>query len=82
MIINIFYLKLYLLSNDKNNNLIEKDVDEFPVEQNLLLEAKSRVKIARDVDILERKLTKFNSNISWLEKSAEELDLVLDDEQM
>lgn len=82
MIINIFYLKLYLLSNDKNNNLIEKDVDEFPVEQNLLLEAKSRVKIARDVDILERKLIKFNSNISWLEKSAEELDLVLDDEQM
>uniref|UniRef100_T1HAT9 ATP-dependent RNA helicase n=1 Tax=Rhodnius prolixus TaxID=13249 RepID=T1HAT9_RHOPR len=82
MIINIFYLKLYLLSNDKNNNLIEKDVDEFPVEQNLLLEAKSRVKIARDVDILERKLIKFNSNISWLEKSAEELDLVLDDEQI
>ncbi|XP_073991023.1 ATP-dependent RNA helicase DDX24 [Rhodnius prolixus] len=60
----------------------EKDVDEFPVEQNLLLEAKSRVKIARDVDILERKLIKFNSNISWLEKSAEELDLVLDDEQI
>lgn len=46
----------------------------------LLIAVKERVDVARDIDKLELKCRRQNSQKSWLQKAKEDLDMVLDDE--
>lgn len=55
---------------------------DFPVDLRLLKEAKERVKLAREIDRISLGLKKERSQIGWIEKNAEEMDLLLDDDQM
>lgn len=59
-----------------------KDLPLFPVIDRLLIAVKERVNIARDIDKLGLHCRRDNSKRGWLEKAAEELDLILDEDQM
>lgn len=40
---------------------------------------KARVELARDVDVLDLKTRRTQSEIGWLKKSAKEMDIIIDD---
>ncbi|CAH1390761.1 unnamed protein product [Nezara viridula] len=60
----------------------DKDVPDFNVDLNLLKMAKERVKLARQIDSISLNLKKEKSKIGWIEKTAQEMELVLDDDQL
>jgi len=46
---------------------------------NLLISIKERVNIAREIDRLELKYRRRNTEKSWLQKAKEDMDILLDD---
>lgn len=56
-----------------------EDIPLFPIENNLLNAVKERVNSARDLDRLQLKVKKTNSEVGWLQKAAEEMDMIIDD---
>ncbi|XP_011252205.1 ATP-dependent RNA helicase DDX24 [Camponotus floridanus] len=55
------------------------DLPTFPVVDRLLVTVKERVDIARDIDKLELKCRRQNTQKTWLRKAMEDMDMVLDD---
>ncbi|GAB1870027.1 ATP-dependent RNA helicase [Camponotus japonicus] len=55
------------------------DLPTFPVVDRLLVTVKERVDIARDIDKLELKCRRQNTQKTWLRKAIEDMDMVLDD---
>ncbi|KAK1130176.1 hypothetical protein K0M31_018316 [Melipona bicolor] len=58
-----------------------EDLPTFPVVDKLLIAVKERVNIAREIDKLELKCRRDNSQKSWLRKTVEEMDLVLEEDE-
>ncbi|XP_053983890.1 ATP-dependent RNA helicase DDX24 [Hylaeus volcanicus] len=57
------------------------DIPIFPVVDRLLIAVKERVDIARDIDKLELKCRRDNSQKGWLRKAVEDMDLVLEEDE-
>lgn len=55
-----------------------EDLPLFPVSDRHLSVVKDRVDLAREVDKLELKNKRTSSEIGWLKKSAEEMDMIID----
>ncbi|KAM0727706.1 ATP-dependent RNA helicase DDX24 [Formica fusca] len=56
------------------------DLPTFPVVDRLLISVKERVDVARDIDKLELKCRRQNTQKSWLRKAMEDMDMILDDD--
>ncbi|XP_067627290.1 ATP-dependent RNA helicase DDX24 [Eurosta solidaginis] len=66
------YVKLY-----KTLDRTE-DLPLFPVSEQYLRAVKERVNLAREVDKQELKLRRTQSEIGWMKKQAEEMDMIID----
>lgn len=53
----------------------------FPIVDKLLIAVKERVDIAREIDKLELKCRRDNSQKGWLHKAIEDMDLVLEEDE-
>lgn len=51
----------------------------FPVSEKHLKAVKARVDLAREVDVLDLKSRRSSAEIGWLKKSAQEMDILVDD---
>ncbi|XP_031834227.2 ATP-dependent RNA helicase DDX24 [Nomia melanderi] len=58
-----------------------EDLPVFPVVDKLLIAVKERVNIARDIDKLELKSRRNNSQKGWLRKAVEDMELVLEEDE-
>ncbi|KZC07676.1 ATP-dependent RNA helicase DDX24 [Dufourea novaeangliae] len=58
-----------------------EDLPVFPVVDRLLIAVKERVDIAREIDKLELKCRRDNSQKGWLRKAVEDMDLVLEEDE-
>ncbi|XP_076625219.1 ATP-dependent RNA helicase DDX24 [Colletes latitarsis] len=58
-----------------------EDLPTFPVVDRLLIAVKERVDIAREIDKLELKCRRDNSQKGWLRKAVEDMDLVLEEDE-
>lgn len=56
-----------------------EDLPIFPVSEQHLKAVKARVELAREVDVLDLKTRRTQSEIGWLKKSAKEMDIIVDD---
>lgn len=61
--------------------LSDKELPSFPVVSNLMDAVKQRVNLARDIDILQLQYKKATSSYNWVQKMAEEMDLVVDQDE-
>lgn len=61
------------------NFVLAEDIPAFPVQAKILNAVKERVNMARDLDKLELQVRKANSESGWLEKAAEDMDIIIDD---
>ncbi|XP_014484727.1 PREDICTED: ATP-dependent RNA helicase DDX24 [Dinoponera quadriceps] len=59
-----------------------QDLPTFPVVDRLLIAIKERVDIARDIDKLELKCRRENTQKSWLRKAIEDMDMAVDDDDV
>lgn len=57
-----------------------EDLPTFPVDMDHLNIIKDKVKLARELDMLQLKIRKTNASEGWLEKAAKEMDIILDDD--
>lgn len=57
-----------------------EDLPPFPVQLDILNVVKKHVDVARELDSLELQSRKTTAENGWLQKAAEEMDLVVDDE--
>lgn len=55
------------------------DLPLFPVSERHLKAVRARVDLARQVDVLELKVRRKQCDIGWLKKSANEMDIIVDD---
>lgn len=62
------------------NLFLAHDLPTFPVVDRLLIAVKERVDVARDIDKLELKCRRQNTQKSWFRKAMEDMDMVLDDD--
>ncbi|KAL1512782.1 hypothetical protein ABEB36_002313 [Hypothenemus hampei] len=60
---------------------LEKDEDLplFPIQEQYLKAVKERVNLARDLDKLQLQVRKANSEEGWLQKAAQEMDIIIDE---
>ncbi|CAD6240956.1 GSCOCG00009027001-RA-CDS [Cotesia congregata] len=58
-----------------------QDIPMFPIIDRLLVAVKERVNVAREIDKLELVSKRDNLKKSWLKKAAEEMDLLLDEDE-
>ncbi|KAF5307170.1 hypothetical protein FQR65_LT00686 [Abscondita terminalis] len=56
-----------------------EDLPIFPIQNNLLSSVKQRVNLARQLDKLELVVRKSKSESGWLQKAAEEMDILIED---
>lgn len=59
--------------------LAGEDLPLFPVSDRYLAAVRERVALAREVDVLELKVRRKQSDLGWLRKSAKEMDILVDD---
>lgn len=59
--------------------LIAEDIPSFPVQQDVLNTVKDIVNMARDLDKLELQFKKAKSETGWVQKAAEEMDIIVED---
>lgn len=50
----------------------------FPVVEHYMAAVKMRVNLARDVDREELKLKRVQTEVGWMKKQAEEMDMIID----
>ncbi|XP_054276952.1 ATP-dependent RNA helicase DDX24-like [Macrosteles quadrilineatus] len=82
-------LTLLLIETDEQRQYIrlmrtlnrDKELPSFPVVSNLMDAVKQRVNLARDIDILQLQYKKATSSYNWVQKMAEEMDLVVDQDE-
>ncbi|XP_055920593.1 ATP-dependent RNA helicase DDX24 [Eupeodes corollae] len=55
------------------------DLPIFPVAERYLIPIKQRVNLAREVDKLELKIRRTQSEIGWIKKNADEMEMILGD---
>ncbi|XP_075165605.1 ATP-dependent RNA helicase DDX24 [Haematobia irritans] len=55
-----------------------EDLPLFPVSDRYLGAVRERVDLAREVDVQELKLKRIQSEMGWMKKTAEEMDMVID----
>ncbi|RZF47753.1 hypothetical protein LSTR_LSTR006017 [Laodelphax striatellus] len=60
----------------------EKDMDDLPVEGELLAAIKERIRLARDIERLEQRVKRDQSKRGWLERAAREMDMLVDEEEV
>ncbi|XP_076681119.1 ATP-dependent RNA helicase DDX24 isoform X2 [Andrena cerasifolii] len=58
-----------------------EDLPVFPVVDRLLIAVKERVNVAREIDKLELKCRRDNSQKGWLRKAVEDMDLFLEEDE-
>ncbi|OAD59683.1 ATP-dependent RNA helicase DDX24, partial [Eufriesea mexicana] len=58
-----------------------EDLPMFPIIDRLLVAVKERVDIAREIDKLELKCRRDNSQKGWLRKAVEDMDLILEEDE-
>lgn len=56
-----------------------EDIPIFPVEHSYLQAVKERVNLARELDELQLRVKKVNSEVGWFQKAAEDMDIIIDD---
>ncbi|CAG9838438.1 unnamed protein product [Diabrotica balteata] len=56
-----------------------EDLPTFPVQDNYLNAVKKRIDLARELDKLQLNVKKANSENGWLQKAAEDMDIIIDD---
>ncbi|XP_018306369.1 ATP-dependent RNA helicase ddx24, partial [Mycetomoellerius zeteki] len=56
------------------------DLPVFPVIDRILITIKERMDVARDIDKLELKCRRQNNQKSWLQKTVEDMEMILDEE--
>lgn len=59
-----------------------EDIPSFPVQESILSAVKERVNLARELDKLQLQVRKTNTQVSWIEKAANEMDLVFEERQV
>lgn len=59
-----------------------QDLPLFPIQTRLLEAVKERVNLARQLDKLDLHVKKATSESGWLQKAAEDMDIVVDDVYM
>lgn len=57
---------------------IAEDLPLFPVSERYLNAVKERVNLAREVDKQELKLKRTQTELGWMKKHAEEMDMVIE----
>lgn len=62
--------------------ILAEDLPAFPVELKFLNSVKERIKLARELDKLELRTKKANSESGWLQKAAQEMDIIIDEENV
>lgn len=60
---------------------VAQDIPMFPIIDRLLVAVKERVNVAREIDKLELVSKRDNLKKNWLKKAAEEMDLLLDEDE-
>ena len=65
-----------------NVQFTAQDIPTFPVIDRLLVSVKERVNIAREIDSLDLRCRRDNTQKGWLKKAAEEMDILLDEDQV
>lgn len=58
---------------------IDEDIPTFPVQENFLNAVKERVNLARELDELQLRVKKVNSEVGWFQKAAKDMDIIVDD---
>ncbi|XP_050509203.1 ATP-dependent RNA helicase ddx24 [Diabrotica virgifera virgifera] len=56
-----------------------EDLPTFPVQDNYLNAVKKRIDLARELDKFQLNVKKANSENGWLQKAAEDMDIIIDD---
>lgn len=81
-----FHIKLsktkFISDVDETCLFLAQDLPTFPVVDRLLIAIKERVDIARDIDKLELKCRRENTQKSWMRKAMEDMDMVMDDDDV
>lgn len=77
----IFSLLISYIFNNTIILILAEDLPMFPVVDKLLIAVKERVDIAREIDKLELKCRRDNSQKGWLRKAIEDMDLVLEEDE-
>lgn len=54
----------------------------FPVDQKIFKFVKERVTLVRSIDKLEHRMNRLNAQNRWIKKTAEEMDVDIEDENM
>ncbi|KAG8272341.1 ATP-dependent RNA helicase ddx24 [Homalodisca vitripennis] len=80
MLIETAEQKLYLRLMRTLNR--EKDLPRFPIVSGLMEAVKLRVNLAREIDGMQLEYKRATSKVSWVQKAAEEMDLLLDEDEM
>lgn len=57
-----------------------EDIPAFPIQNDVLETVKATVNLARDLDKLELQYKKVQSESGWIQKAAEEMDIIVEDE--
>lgn len=63
-----------------DNLILAHDLPTFPVIDKLLIAIKERVDVAREIDKLELRCRRKNTQKNWLRKAAEDMDIVVEDD--
>lgn len=51
----------------------------FPVQENILNAVKKMINLARELDKLQLQVKKANTEMGWLQKAADDMDVIVDD---
>lgn len=62
--------------------LLENALPNFPVDHKIYKLAKERVTLVRTLDKLEHRMNRLNAQNRWITKTAEEMDIDIDDENL
>ena len=60
------------------NSILAEDLPLFPVSERYLHAVKERVNLAREVDKQELKLKRTQTELGWMKKNAEAMDMVIE----
>lgn len=61
------------------NSFVAEDIPAFPIQNDVLNTVKAMVNAARDLDKLELQYKKAKSESGWIQKAAEEMDIIVED---
>lgn len=61
---------------------VDEDLPIFPVAEKYLTVVRDRVALARKIDVQELRARRQNADVGWLMKSAKEMDILIDDENL